>query len=228
MTCKGILLDMDNTLYPYDPAHQRGMQAVFSLVTSRFGLGVSKVKMAWSAARHSIHVELQETAASHNRLLYIQRMFENLGINPLPHALATYGTYWDAFIDGLELDEGVSGFLARCKEKGIEICLITDLTAHVQYRKIEKLGLSGYVSHLVTSEEAGREKPHPYIFMLALLKMGLKIDEVCMIGDSYEKDAIGAARLGIRSYWLNREDQQMPATEFVTVVKNFDELAGML
>ena len=28
-------------------------------------------------------------------------------------------------------------------------------------------------------------------------------DEVCMIGDSFKKDILGASRLGIQSIWLN-------------------------
>ena len=60
------------------------------------------------------------------------------------------------------------------------------------------------VIQLVTSEEAGREKPHPYVFMLSLKKLGLKASEVCVIGDSFSKDIFGARNLQIDAIWLNR------------------------
>jgi putative hydrolase of the HAD superfamily len=44
------------------------------------------------------------------------------------------------------------------------------------------------VDYLVSSEEAGAEKPDPKVFELSLEKLGLKKDEVVMIGDNYEKD----------------------------------------
>lgn len=34
------------------------------------------------------------------------------------------------------------------------------MTAYVQYRKLEAIGVTSYIDFIVTSEEAGAEKPH--------------------------------------------------------------------
>jgi putative hydrolase of the HAD superfamily len=60
----------------------------------------------------------------------------------------------------------------------------------------------------VTSEEAGKEKPHPFIFHLALEKLKIQKYDVCMIGDSYSKDIVGAINLEIKSIWLNRTNEK--------------------
>ena len=76
------------------------------------------------------------------------------------------------------------------------------------YQKIKKLKLNNYCNKIVTSEEAGKEKPHPYIFIKALQKLDKNPHEVCMIGDNFKKDIIGANNLGIDSIWFNHKEKQ--------------------
>jgi putative hydrolase of the HAD superfamily len=55
---------------------------------------------------------------------------------------------------------------------------------------------------MLSSEEAGIEKPSPVIFGKALSKLNLKAEEVIMIGDNEEKDILGAEAMGIKSYLI--------------------------
>lgn len=228
MRCSGVLLDIDNTIYDYDAPHTAALAELFSRLSLDLGIEGAELRAAFSEARTAIHIELSETAASHNRLLYLQRMFELLGLNPLPHTLGAYNIYWDTFLARMELFDGVLPLLEQLRQLGIGICFVTDLTAHIQFRKIERLGLQQYGAHLVTSEEAGREKPHPYLFLLGLKKLGLKAADVCMVGDSFEKDILGATKLGIRSFWLNRQGKKIPLPALVTEISSFCELHGHL
>lgn len=226
MKYKGILLDIDNTIYHYDSCHKKAIQVLFEFVQKE--VKVDNFEDAFIRARKSIHIELAETASSHNRLLYFQRACEYVGINPLSWAMKFYNVYWDTFLNSIELYDGVLEFLEIASQKS-SICFVTDLTTHIQYKKVEKLGLAKYVSHIVSSEEAGREKPHPYIFLSALNKLNLKPDEVCMIGDSYKKDIVGALSLGIQSIWLNTESQQENYDQsLVTEIKEFKKILELL
>ena len=74
------------------------------------------------------------------------------------------------------------------------------MQAHIQIKKLEKLNADKFIDFLVTSEEVGFEKPNKEIFELALKKMNLEKDQVIMIGDSLEKDVIGAKNFGIKGY----------------------------
>lgn len=226
MKHKGILLDIDNTLYDYNIAHTFAKKKVLEYSVSVFNLSQDEVNAAYEKARKQIHVELCETASSHNRLLYFQRMSEILGMNPIEHAFEIYNIYWDNFLEIMQPFDGIYDLLEKFKNK---ICLVTDLTAHIQYRKIKKLGLEKYCNVLVTSEEAGHEKPHPYIFYMALKKLGLEPEEVCMIGDSFKKDIFGATNLGIASIWINHESKiENHDDELITEVQSFKEILELV
>jgi putative hydrolase of the HAD superfamily len=143
--------------------------------------------------------------ASHNRLLYFQKTLEYLGAKPIPVSLQMYELYWTTFLDKMQPYTGLRELIDGLKEKRITIAVCTDLTAHIQHRKLKALGLSDDVSYLVTSEEAGMEKPHPEIFHLCLEKLKLPAEEICFIGDSYEKDIKGAAAAGMQTVWFHPE-----------------------
>jgi HAD superfamily hydrolase (TIGR01549 family) len=203
------------------------LQQLLQLTHEETAKHKTAINDAYIKARHQINSELSETASSHNRLLYIQRMLEILNINSMNLALKIYDAYWDTFLNEIKPYDGVIDFLESCV--GVPICLVTDLTAHIQHRKIETLGLYKYAAHLVTSEEAGREKPHPYMFMLALKKLNLNSEDVCMIGDNYKKDILGASALGIRSFWLNKDNKkENNESELVEAFKCFNSLKEIL
>ncbi len=223
MRYKGFILDIDNTLYDYNSNHEKAFELLILETQKETNKNKDIVIEAYIQARKEIHIELSETASSHNRLLYIQRTLELLHINSMNLSLKLYNTYWDTFLNHMKPFDNAIEFLNQYKDKSI--CLLTDLTAHIQHRKIEKLGLYKYADYIVTSEEAGKEKPHPYMFMLALKKMNLKSSEVCMIGDSYKKDIVGASQLGIQSFWLNREEiKENTNSDLIVEFQNFKEL----
>jgi len=226
MKYKGLLLDIDNTLYDYNSTHQHALHKVIEYCIDIFKLTENDVIDAYSMARKKVHIELSETASSHNRLLYFQKMLEILSINPLEYSFIIYNIYWDNFLDYMKPFDGVYELLGKYKNK---ICLVTDLTAHIQYRKIKRLRLEKYCEKLVTSEEAGKEKPHPYMFMLALQKLNLEVNEVCMIGDSFKKDIFGASNLDIQSIWLNSEAKTEKYDESKVIeVKSFKRILELV
>lgn len=226
MRYKGILLDIDNTLYEYDSAHKIAKNSVVEYCKNKFKLTNTFIEEAYDIARKKVHIELSETASSHNRLLYIQKMLEHLNINPLEYSLDIYNIYWDTFLENMNVFNGVYELLEMYKGK---ICLVTDLTSHIQHRKVQKLQLDKYCTKIVTSEEAGREKPHPYMFMSALAKLDLKVEDVCMVGDSFKKDIAGASNLNIKSIWLNSEEKKENYDDtLVQEVKTFKEILELV
>jgi putative hydrolase of the HAD superfamily len=226
MRYKGILLDLDNTLYSYQENHRRALNEVFSFMEKSFSFSNNQLEESYAKARHLVQIELGHTASSHNRILYFQKMLEILTLNPLKYAFLLYNLYWNTFLSSMRLFFGVETFLETYRNR---ICLVTDLTAHIQYKKIKALQLENHISQMVTSEEAGREKPHPYMFLSALEKMNLKKDEVCMIGDNFKKDIVGANNLGIRAIWLNRDgEHRVYDDSLVEEVDSFEKINQLL
>ena len=143
MKFKGVLLDIDNTLYDYKSAHTKALDDAFHFCREKFDISHEDIRKGYNTARKRVHIDLKETASSHNRLLYFQKMLELLNINPLLHSLDLYNAYWNTFLDNIEVFDGVYDFLEKYKGK---VCLVTDLTAHIQYRKIKKLRLDEYIN----------------------------------------------------------------------------------
>ena len=226
MMYKGLLLDIDNTLYSYKNSHELGLNAAFSLIESQFGVESVSIKNAFSEARKEVHITLSETAASHNRMLYFQKMLEKLDLPSTSFTLEVYEAYWGNFLNEMTAFDGVYEMLEKYKNR---ICLVTDLTAHIQHRKIKKLKLDKYVDLIVTSEEAGHEKPHSHMFNISLEKLKCSKKEVCMIGDSFKKDILGASRLGIQSIWLNSsgstEEHNSP---WINEVNSFEKILKLI
>lgn len=200
----GILLDLDNTLYPYHVNNKRAMARCIEICREEYGISLDKFESAYSESRDIVHKMLRGQGASHSRLLYFHKFAEIIySVSKPSFASRMEDVYWDEFLQGMDYYEGAEDFLIKAVKQGVGICIVTDLTTGIQFRKWEKLGLGRYANYIVSSEEAGIEKPEARIFELALSKLGLKASEVIMIGDSQDKDIKGAERLGIKSYWLD-------------------------
>ena len=225
MKCK-VLLDIDHTIYDYNKTHRRAMDVVGEKFKTDFQVHEEDFVHLYQQARNQVHVSLAETAAAHHRLLYFQTLFENMGINSLKYAYEYYRLYWSTFIENISLEDGVVEFLENYEGN---LCFVTDLTADVQFQKVLKLGLWKYVSLMVSSEEVGKEKPHPYIYLRALQKLNSTSAQAVMIGDSFNKDIQGALMQGIRSIWINRdrESRSYPA-EMVIEVHRFSDIGNFL
>jgi len=229
---QGILLDLDNTLYPYAPCHKRGQEAAWELLRRHIAISFEDFLEHYAAARRSVNNRLKGSASSHNRLLYFQIILENiLTVTNADLLLKLYNAYWDSFIDAIRLFDGALDFLKESRRQGIRIALVTDLTADIQFRKLARLGLEPWMDAVVTSEEAGADKPAPAIFLMALDKIGVSPDEAWVIGDSLEKDVRGGNDLGAATFWFVHTPPLTPrmAPQIPTrTVSSFGELAGIL
>ncbi len=188
-----ILFDTDNTLYHYDPAHAVAMQAVRDKVSNTLGIPPEEFDRAFAEARKQVKSRLKHTAASHNRLLYLQRMLEIIGLgSQVLLALDFEQTYWRTFLSHSVLFDDVKELLDDIRLLGIPTAIVTDLTAQIQFRKVVYFGLDKYFDYIVTSEEAGFDKPHQAPFEIALEKMRPKGNCIWMIGDNPINDIQGA------------------------------------
>lgn len=66
------------------------------------------------------------------------------------------------------------------------------------------LGLTGHIDVVVTSREAGAEKPHAAIFLEALRRAGVKPQEAVHVGDQIDSDVRGAERVGMHAVLIDR------------------------
>jgi len=192
----GILFDTDNTLYPYDPAHQKAMSALKQKISNTLNVPVKDVENNFNKSRSEVKKILKNTAASHSRLLYIQRMLEFFGLgSQVLLALDFEQTYWRVFLSEAKLFPSLEKFLEELRLLQVPMAIVTDLTAQIQFRKMVYFELDHYFDYIVTSEEVGYDKPHRLPFEISLKKMNLhKKQNIWFIGDNPKNDIEGAKR----------------------------------
>jgi HAD superfamily hydrolase (TIGR01549 family) len=191
-----VFWDLDNTIYEYEPAHKVSLSAALKQFSDLFSCDVEICKEYYAVARKEINSRLHGQAASHSRLLYFKEMIQNIGSKKIAMALILEKTYWKTFLKNLEVNIEALTLIKKLHIKGIPQAIITDLTTQIQLQKLKQLKLEKYFSLVLSSEEAGIEKPNASIFEMAVAKMNVKAINCCMIGDNIKTDG-GAEKIGM-------------------------------
>ena len=202
LNIKGILIDIDNTLYAYEPMHKNAIEACYKKISKveNLDIDLTKFKAMYRRSRTLVTESLSPNAFCRSRALAFEVMFRELNMSqPFSKAYIYEEIYWNEFVREIVPFDYVIQFLERCKSNNLTIAAITDMQFNFQAKKLHSLKLDKFIDFLVTSEEALFEKPHSAIFELAINKMNLNKNDVIMIGDSYDKDIVGAKNAGIRS-----------------------------
>ena len=92
---------------------------------------------------------------------------------------------------------------------------------------LQEFGLDGIFEEVIESAVVGIRKPDPQIFLLGVDALGMKPEEVTVVGDSLEKDIIPAKRAGCHTVWLKGEgwtNAQDGENQADRVIMTLDEL----
>lgn len=216
---KAVFFDLDDTLYTsFQAGDRRAYECLEAWAQQTFGEAGRGFDAAFLAARKQLAAEQPDMPPIHDRVLFAQRALENMGFNPISHARKAAAIYWDTVFSQMTVRPGAPEFLDELRGRGIKVAVVTNLLADIQMEKLVRLGLAERVDFLVTSEEAGIDKPQRAIFDLAMRKCGVQPDEALMVGDNFAHDVGGAHGADISGIWLNWTHKERPACDFA-----FDE-----
>ncbi|MBN1963871.1 MAG: HAD family hydrolase [Anaerolineae bacterium] len=81
---------------------------------------------------------------------------------------------------------------------------------------LRRVGLDGYFEIILSSADLGVNKPDPAFFHKVLEACGCTPGETVMVGDTFEKDVVGAKNVGMRAVWYALEDRVPPPGSPVT------------
>lgn len=109
------------------------------------------------------------------------------------------------------------------------LALVTNGSPDLQRAKLAGAGLAPFFDAVVVSGEIGIGKPDARPFALALAALGVAPGRAVMVGDSSDRDVVGARAAGIRAILLDRAGR-IPAGEHeaAPVIRDLHQLLGVL
>ena len=199
---KAISFDVDGTLWDFEDALGRGLEAALREVRridpeGTEGLTVDHLDRAWVVERDRQWGTITDLVKLRHDAM--RRAFA--GLDTPDNHLANRAT--DAYLEernrnSRPFDDVVPGLEALHG-------MYTLGTLTNGSMRPERLGLEKYFYFIVMSvEHGGIEKPDPRIFEIAVREARCEPHELLHVGDHIEYDVRGANDAGVRSVWLNR------------------------
>jgi len=94
--------------------------------------------------------------------------------------------------------------LQTLKDRGLPMVLVSNFYGNMPV-VLREFGLDGFFLQVIESAVVGIRKPDPRIFLLGVEALGLKPEEVTVVGDSLDNDIIPALEAGCQAVWLRGE-----------------------
>ncbi len=122
---------------------------------------------------------------------------------------------------------------AICFDLGYKTAIIALGRVSVSETSSKIVNWNDYFDTIISSEEAGIEKPAREIFQLALSKLKGGDEDTRMVGNRVDADIGGANRMGMKSIWFKWNDRYRDSIDTEEKRSNFTisympELLGIL
>lgn len=113
------------------------------------------------------------------------------------HVMQSLNAYLDDLNHAFPLKTGAMSVLQHYQAQGV-ICSVASSSPmqHITHR-LSHTGVIDYFSHLTSGQEVARGKPNPDIYLLAVEKLGLHVDE-CIAFEDSEMGAQAAIAAGLK------------------------------
>jgi putative hydrolase of the HAD superfamily len=199
---KGIIFDLDDTLYARELFVQSGFEAVATHVAD-----------SWRRSRELLLATLRRAhAGDHDREEFQALCTEHrLPLSAVPMLVKIFRGHRPV----ITLQPAVRTLLQQLRRDGWRLAILTNGDPDVQRRKIEALGLCHLVDCVLYAEQhAALGKPHAEAFLVAVERLGVPRSQCVHVGDDPECDVAGAHAAGLRAIrvlfppdWVSAQDE---------------------
>lgn len=201
-----IFFDLDHTLWDFDRNSSEAIQELLhrhELVGKR-GITVQLFLSIYRPINDRLWVQYREgnISKSELRARRFRDAFHRFGIHQEGLAAQFDKDYIALSPTKTHLFPGAHEVLQTLSEN-YRLHIITNGFKEVQDIKIKGSGLVKYFDEVITSEQAGANKPKPAIFDYAMQRTGARIENSVMIGDNMEADIKGALSVNMKAVYFN-------------------------
>lgn len=201
MRILAISLDLDDTLWPVEPAIANAERCLDAWLRAEHPHVADKYPIAaMRALRDAMSIERPDLSHDFTaqRLLTLERAFATCGMGS-EHVDAAFEVYYAAR-NAVECYDDTLPALAALSSR---VPLISLSNGNAD---LERIGLKQHFRACISSRDVGYAKPHAAIFRAACDALGIAPEHVLHVGDDPLLDVAGARDAGLRSAWLNRND----------------------
>ena len=121
--------------------------------------------------------------------------------------------------------------LLQLKDKGLPMVLVSNFYGNMPI-VLHEFGFDDLFLKVIESAVVGIRKPDPRIFLMGVEALGLKPEEVTVVGDSLDKDIIPAHEAGCQTVWLRGEgwspESHNEDCPYCEIIDSLDELLEMI
>ena len=230
MKYQHIFFDLDRTLWDFDKNSIKTLEQLFR----DFGLKDHFGTFLFFKNRYEHHNKKLWIAYYQNRIekeVLVYRRFhltlKEAGLDDIELAKEIAADFIELSPLQTETFPHTHDCLEYLKSKNYQLHIITNGFNEVQGRKLQNSKLEHFFSHVITSENAGANKPHPQIFEFALNLTGAQLEKSVMIGDDLTTDIKGAREIGMDHIYFNpkkKSHQENTNHE----IQSLKELIGIL
>ena len=200
-----LTLDLDDTLWPVQPALERADQAVDTWLHEHY----PRVAAAWPiAAMRALRARIAEERRdlAHDfttqRQLTMQQAFAASGIHDAP-----LDTLWEIYFAERNRVDLYADSLDALRRIARRVPLASLTNGNADLRRI---GLHTHFACHVCARDIGFAKPDPRIFLAAAAQLGTVPANILHVGDDPLLDVLGARQAGLRTAWINRRGEAWP------------------
>lgn len=183
---KGVIFDLDDTLYSEKDYVRSGYKAVSDYLGGGYE---DELWNAFEAGRPAIDDLLREIGRESEKEAALEQ--------------------YRAHIPSIRLYEGVETLLTKLREKGLRVGIITDGRPEGQKNKIAALGLAPLIDDIVITDELGGvqfRKPCDIAFRIMQTRWRLPASEMVYIADNPAKDFQAPEQLGMKTVYFKNTD----------------------
>ena len=222
-----VLLDADNTLFDFNAAEARALDAVLA----EFGWPRDEeTKQTYLEINHALWSAFDRGEAEEGFLTVerFRRLGERLGRRADPAEMNR--RYLDHLGACSLLLPGAEDLCRTLRAAGCRLALATNGVARVQHARLAGSPLVPYLERLFISGEMGTRKPEPAFFRAALAAMGAEdMDRCVMVGDGLGSDVKGALSVGLDVIWFAPGGADAPADRRPThTARSLEEIGRII
>jgi len=219
-----VYFDLDNTLLDFSRSERQALNNVFKtlgleLTESDIDTYISINKKWWKL--------FSDGKYSKDRIVVarFEEFLKFLGINNIEPSVVA-NMYLEHLSQLAFFLTGAEEMLQKLKDSNQRMAVLTNGVKRVQHSRSKILNLGRYMEFVLTSEEAGKPKPDPALFILASKISGVPLNRSVYVGDDPVTDKQGAQNAGVDFILFDPKNTYNLSD--IRVVHNFTELFNIL